>query len=385
MALTKFTDAAGREAWKDDKGMVFTVGGSNPTYYNVADWNTRQAKKYNTSASSLSSDGGSGVNDTSYNSIFKNVTDQFAPSFNESVKGLSDTAKSVKSGAEDVAQSYKDQIPTVQNIYTQLAAELAKTFETETATKTQEKSEGLAAQAQEAAAGGFDTSTGFEAAQKRITETKYDTVIASVADSYRINADKLAAEETKDIQSLLSEAAQALQSGNETVANINLNIAKLKQDQQTLITQASTAIMSANNAAEQNKIQSEYNTASLKLKQEELDLTAQKLAQDARTSDQKQVVIGDDGKIHIVNLTQNSETPLDITKTSKSETQLKEEAKASLRDDIMGNNPGGKSITDIQTLSSLYPEFNQAEINAEITALKQPSFFQGLSKFFTGK
>lgn len=46
MALTKFTDAAGREAWKDTSGKVFTEGGKRDTFYNVDQWNQRQTQKY---------------------------------------------------------------------------------------------------------------------------------------------------------------------------------------------------------------------------------------------------------------------------------------------------------------------------------------------------
>jgi hypothetical protein len=44
MALRRFTDLAGREAWVDERGYVFTEGGKNPTYYTLDDWNKRQTK-----------------------------------------------------------------------------------------------------------------------------------------------------------------------------------------------------------------------------------------------------------------------------------------------------------------------------------------------------
>lgn len=44
--LTKFTDAAGREAYKDTSGMVFTEGGNRATNYSVDNWNKRQSDKY---------------------------------------------------------------------------------------------------------------------------------------------------------------------------------------------------------------------------------------------------------------------------------------------------------------------------------------------------
>jgi len=52
--MKQFTDAAGRTAWVDANGMVFTEGGSNPTYYNVNDWNERQLGRWGAPSSSSS-------------------------------------------------------------------------------------------------------------------------------------------------------------------------------------------------------------------------------------------------------------------------------------------------------------------------------------------
>lgn len=57
--MKQFTDAAGRTAWVDANGMVFTEGGTRATNYNVADWNERQLKRWGT-PSSGSSSGSSG-------------------------------------------------------------------------------------------------------------------------------------------------------------------------------------------------------------------------------------------------------------------------------------------------------------------------------------
>ena len=53
MAKTKFIDSAGREAWKDKKGMVYTEGGSNPTNMNVDQWNKRQQDRWGSQQSNL--------------------------------------------------------------------------------------------------------------------------------------------------------------------------------------------------------------------------------------------------------------------------------------------------------------------------------------------
>lgn len=56
MALQKFTDAAGREAYLDPSTQrVFTEGGSRDTFYTLDQWNKRQLDKYGKSSSSSSS------------------------------------------------------------------------------------------------------------------------------------------------------------------------------------------------------------------------------------------------------------------------------------------------------------------------------------------
>lgn len=72
MAKRLFTDAAGREAYVDENGMVFTEGGNNPTYYTLDDWNARQAKKYGSSGENKSTS----FVDELLNSINKQVKEE---------------------------------------------------------------------------------------------------------------------------------------------------------------------------------------------------------------------------------------------------------------------------------------------------------------------
>jgi len=53
--MRQFTDAAGRTAWVDANGMVFTENGTRPTYYNVNEWNKRQIERWGAAGSSGSS------------------------------------------------------------------------------------------------------------------------------------------------------------------------------------------------------------------------------------------------------------------------------------------------------------------------------------------
>jgi hypothetical protein len=63
-----------------------------------------------------------------------------------------------------------------------------------------------------------------------------------------------------------------------------MNIASLKKDEQTLLQSAAEAIMKADSEAEARAQEKSYNDQLLKLKERELDLTAQKIQLDAASS-----------------------------------------------------------------------------------------------------
>jgi hypothetical protein len=85
MALTKYKDAAGRDAWLDTStNMVFTEGGGNPTFYNKQDWDARQIKKYGSGGTKSDS-----MADTKVNEIMKAIT----PSIKEQSSYLSKYVK----------------------------------------------------------------------------------------------------------------------------------------------------------------------------------------------------------------------------------------------------------------------------------------------------
>lgn len=45
---TEFTDSAGRTAWVDSNGYVYTKNGNNPTYYTRSEWDERQLSRWGT-------------------------------------------------------------------------------------------------------------------------------------------------------------------------------------------------------------------------------------------------------------------------------------------------------------------------------------------------
>lgn len=90
MALTKFVDSAGREAYKDSTGMVFTEGGTRSTGYNVNDWNKRQGNRYPTSGSSS---GNSSLNGLDMQSIINNAIKMQQETIKPAVAQLESTIK----------------------------------------------------------------------------------------------------------------------------------------------------------------------------------------------------------------------------------------------------------------------------------------------------
>jgi hypothetical protein len=154
----------------------------------------------------------------------------------------------------------------------------------EQAITEKEKVKELGTQKAAAAAGGFETTSGFEAAQARSLTEDYNTKIGQVADKWGLQLKTLASEEQKSIMDIEAEAEAAVTQGLESKATILMNIASLKKDEQTLLQSAAESIMKADSEAEARAQEKSYNDQLLKLKERELDLTAQKIQLDAASS-----------------------------------------------------------------------------------------------------
>lgn len=111
MALTQFTDAAGRTAWKDENNRVFTEGGSRDTFYNVDQWNQRQTQKYGSGSSSSSSKSSS----SSSSSTPK------APDYNKIVQ---DSLKMMQEANQPAIQSLQASIPETASKFQQTREQL---------------------------------------------------------------------------------------------------------------------------------------------------------------------------------------------------------------------------------------------------------------------
>lgn len=219
-----------------------------------------------------------------YSSIVNSLKGNIGSTFSDSYKALESTASSIEKQAAATAEAKRATIPVVQNIYSQLAETMQKMSQQEQAITEKEKTKTLGTQAAAAAAGGFETTSGFEAAQARSVSENYNTKIGQIADKWGLQLKTLASEEQKSIMDIEAEAEAAVTQGLESKASILMSIASLKKDEQTLLQSAAEAIMKADSEAEARAQEKSYNDQLLKLKERELDLTAQKIQLDAASS-----------------------------------------------------------------------------------------------------
>jgi hypothetical protein len=115
----------------------------------------------------------------------------------------------------------------------------------------------------------------------------YDKKLSDLSERYNIEQEKIAAEKSKDVQQVMIEAEKAKQSGLSLLADINIKIASLKQQQDALIRQAAKDILDAKTEQEKLNWQKYYQQALIDLQNRELDLTAEKI----RT--EKQIRLGE--------------------------------------------------------------------------------------------
>lgn len=219
-----------------------------------------------------------------YSGIVESLRGSVGSIFGDTTKTLSDTASAIEKQAAATAEAKRATVPVVQNIYSQLAETMKKMSEQEQAITEKEKVKELGTQKAAAAAGGFETTSGFEAAQARSLSEDYNVKIGQVADKWGLQLKTLANEEKKTVLDIEAEAQAAITQGLESKASILMSIASLKKDEQTLLQSATEAIMKADSEAEARAQEQAYNAQILKLKERELDLTAQKIQLDAANS-----------------------------------------------------------------------------------------------------
>lgn len=190
---------------------------------------------------------------------------------------LSQAASAILTSSENQAKSIEASIPTVQNIYTDLAKQLLSQFQTDKSTQEQTKTKQIASETTAAAASGIDTTTGYEAALTRGIAADQDKIIQSISDKYGVASDKLIQEESKSVSDLVVEAQKARADGNTQYADLTTKIITLKQNQESLVAQAANDILNASSKEEKLAYQNQYQSALLDFKQQTLNLEATRL------------------------------------------------------------------------------------------------------------
>lgn len=102
MAMTAFTDSAGRTAYKDSSGNVYTEGGNRATGYNEAGWNARQSEKYGGSTPSST-----GADTGEYSDYLKKISDSMT-------KAIQPAVESYKKAAEETTARYAQKTSQLQ-------------------------------------------------------------------------------------------------------------------------------------------------------------------------------------------------------------------------------------------------------------------------------
>lgn len=210
-----------------------------------------------------------------YNQLVSKLKDVYSPITNQTIANLQNITTQI-----DPEKSKQDQlslIPLIENIYDKLAARLELKQRQQEGYIRQEKTQEMGKQAQAAAAAGFSAIEGFDAALIRNIGKAYDKKLSDLADTYNIEQEKIAAEKSKDIQQVMIEAEKAKQQGLTLLADVNLKIANLKQQQDALIRQAAKDILDAKTEQEKLNWQKYYQNALIELQNRELDLTAEKI------------------------------------------------------------------------------------------------------------
>jgi len=213
-----------------------------------------------------------------YTQDYQEAAANIAPAADAAIAPLTAFPGLIQSDASKIATTYEGEIPTVTNIYTDLAKNLALTYGQQTDTLTTEKTAAVGTQKAAAAKGGLDTTQGYQAAITQGIQKSYDTQIQSVLDQYGVQSDQLMQEASKSISDLVAEAQTAIMQGDTSAAQITGQIASLKLQEQQMITTAASSIQSADTTAEKAYWQQTYQSAILDIRQQTLDLQAQKVA-----------------------------------------------------------------------------------------------------------
>lgn len=213
---------------------------------------------------------------TDWASVYQNIVNQLKSTWQSPDTSKLDELSS-RINPEEAKQKRLELIPIVNDIYEKLAQRLERRFATEKARVETEKRWEQGKQAQAAASAGFSPTEGFDAALVRNIGKAYNQKIEDLVEQEGIEQEKLMAEKVKDIKQIQAEAEDAALKGYTLLADINYKIANLRQQQDTLISQAARDILNAKTEEDKLNWKKFYENALIDLQNRELDLTAQKI------------------------------------------------------------------------------------------------------------
>jgi hypothetical protein len=212
-----------------------------------------------------------------YAAIYSQAQSQIAPNADAAISTLTPLPGQIRQDAGNIAKTYTSEIPIVTNIYSDLAKNLQIKYGEQIDSERSQQQQAVGNQKAAAAKSGFDSTQGYQAAIVGNIEKSYNTQIQSTLDQYGVQSDQLMQEASKGISDLVAEAQQAIMQGDTTAADITTKIVGFKMQEQQMITDAANNILSAQTQDQKAYWQQTYQSAILDIRQQTLDLSAQKL------------------------------------------------------------------------------------------------------------
>lgn len=211
-----------------------------------------------------------------YSDIVNTVTPAIDNATKPYEKKLNDLGDTIQSDTKNLYDATMGQIDPTKDIYSAIAAELARTYNNDVNTLQTDKKATIGQQADTAAKQGFDSTSGFEAAQADSTKRTYDQKISDRGAQYYNESNQNAGQESKAILDLVKEANQAKLSGDDKLVQINSKLIDSKIQSQQIIHTAAQGIMNAETEEEKTYWENVYRKAQIDAQNEQLALEKEK-------------------------------------------------------------------------------------------------------------
>lgn len=209
MALSKFTDSAGREAYKDERGQVFTEGGKTATGYNESAWNQRQQNKYGVNQAQPM---GSFAPSTNFGQNYSNISGIFNQSYSPIEQALQKSRQATEASFGTQEKYLKAQQEPMKARYESLLGTLKGSQQ------TAEKRQSIATTS-ELGRRGISMDSGV--AQQQLAEQ-----LNPITESYAGESTRLGLQRESDLLNLASLIAQLPTQRASALSNLDLGIAQ---------------------------------------------------------------------------------------------------------------------------------------------------------------